>query len=237
MRPGEWFGIRALLHGGPGVLTYRAIEPTRLVFLSGTRLVPLMRENSDIAIRVEPLAQIGDRLGAWAMRDLLTPDAGRRLAAVLLRASGMGEVGPDDPQVVWLTHARLAAMSNRSRHHVGRKLALFEAEGWIARGYNRIRLLDATGLGAFAYGGDAARPAGRGRWANGRPCGARPGTGRPGCHPGRRARGPSVAGSASAGHAATARLRPHPAARKRRPCPTPPPTSAMSPRTCASTSA
>jgi CRP-like cAMP-binding protein len=155
MRPGEWFGIRALLHGGQRVLTYRAIEPTRLLFLDRTRLVPLMREDPDIAIRVGQLAEIGNRLGAWAMRDLLTPDAGRRLAAVLLRVLGMGEVVPDDPQGFWLTHAQLGEMANLSRHHVGRKLAMLEAEGWIACGYNRIRLLDPEGLGAFAYGGDA----------------------------------------------------------------------------------
>lgn len=154
MRPGEWFGIRALLHGGPRVLTYRAIEPSRLRFIDRTRLVPLMREEPDIAIRVGQLAEIGNRLGAWAMRDLLTPDAGRRLAAVLLRVLGMGEVVPEDPQGFWLTHAQLGEMANLSRHHVGRKLAVFEAEGWIACGYNRIRLLDATGLGAFAYGSD-----------------------------------------------------------------------------------
>jgi CRP-like cAMP-binding protein len=43
-------------------------------------------------------------------------------------------------------------MAVLSRYHVGRKLAVFEAEGWIACGYNRIRLLDPEGLAAFAYG-------------------------------------------------------------------------------------
>ncbi len=155
MRPGEWFGIKALLHGGPRELTYRAMEPSRLLFLSRTRLVPLMRSDPDIAVRVGQLAEIGNRLGAWAVRDLLTPDAGRRLAAVLLRVLGVGEVVPDDPQGFWLTHAQLGEMANLSRHDVGRKLALFEAERWIECGYNRIRLLDAQGLGAFAYGDNA----------------------------------------------------------------------------------
>ncbi|WP_146216989.1 Crp/Fnr family transcriptional regulator [Falsiroseomonas bella] len=156
MRPGEWFGIKALLHGGPRELTYRAIEPTRLLFIDRTRLVPLMQEDSDIAVRVGQLAEIGNRLGAWIVRDLLTPDAGRRLASVLLRVLGAGEVVPDDRHGFWLTHRQLGEMANLSRHHVGRKLASFEAEGWIRCGYNRILLLDAAGLGAFAYGEDAA---------------------------------------------------------------------------------
>ena len=153
-RRGEWFGIKAVLHGGPRELTYRALEPTRLLYLSRTRLVPLMQADADVAVRVGQLAEIGNRLGSWIARDLLTPDAGRRLASVLFRVLGAGEVEPDDPEGFWLTHRQLAEMSNLSRHHVGRKLAGFEAAGWIACGYNRVRLLDAEALAAFAYGDD-----------------------------------------------------------------------------------
>jgi CRP-like cAMP-binding protein len=85
-------------------------------------------------------------------RDLLTADAGRRLASVLFRVLGAGEVEPDDPEGFRLTHQQLGEMANLSRHHVGRKLSAFEAAGWIACGYNRIRLLDTDGLAAFAYG-------------------------------------------------------------------------------------
>lgn len=156
MRTGEWFGIKALLHGGPRELTYRAMQPSRLLFISRTRLVPLMQADPDIAIRVGQLAEIGNRLGSWIARDLLTPDAARRLASVLFRVLGTGEVVPDDPEGLRLTHQQLGEMANLSRHHVGRKLTLFEAAGWIACGYNRIRLLDAEGLAAFAYGDDHA---------------------------------------------------------------------------------
>lgn len=156
MRPGEWFGIKALLHGGPRELTYRTIEPSRLLFIPRARLVPLMQKDATIAVRVGQLAEIGNRLGSWIARDLLTPDAGRRLASVLFRVLGEGEVEPDDPQGFWLTHQQLGEMANLSRHHVGRKLSSFEAAGWITCGYNRVRLLDAEGLAAFAYGDDEA---------------------------------------------------------------------------------
>ena len=155
MRPGDWFGIKAMFSGGPRDLTYRAIEPSRLLFLSRARLVPLMQGDSDLAMRVGQLGEVGSRLGTWALRDLLTPNAGRRLASVLLRVLGMGEVAPQDPQGFWLTHQQLAEMANLSRHHVGGKLAEFEAKGWIRCGYNRIRLFDVEGLAAFAYGDDA----------------------------------------------------------------------------------
>jgi hypothetical protein len=111
-----------------------------------------MQRDPAIAVRVGQLAEIGNRLGAWIARDLLTPDAGKRLAAVLYRVLGAGEVVPDDPQGFWLTRQQLGEMANLSRHHVGRKLSAFEAAGWISCGYNRVRLLDAEALAAFAYG-------------------------------------------------------------------------------------
>lgn len=154
MRAGEWFGIKALLHGGPRELTYRTLEPSRLLFIARTTLVPLMQKDPDIAVRVGQLAEIGNRLGSWVARDLLTPDAGRRLAAVLFRVLGTGDVEPDDPTGFWLNHQQLGEMANLSRHHVGRKLAAFEASGWIDCGYNRIRLLDGQALAAYAYGED-----------------------------------------------------------------------------------
>ena len=154
MRAGEWFGIKAVYYGGPRELTYRALEPSRLLFIARTRLVPLLQADPDIALRVGQLAEIGNRLGAWIARDLLTPDAGRRLASVLFRVLGAGTVAPEHPEGFRLTHQQLAEMANLSRHHVGRKLAAFEAAGWIACGYNRIRLLDAESLAVFAYGDD-----------------------------------------------------------------------------------
>jgi CRP/FNR family transcriptional regulator, cyclic AMP receptor protein len=156
LRTGDWFGIKAPLHGGPRELTYRVIEPGLLLFLPNTRLLPLMRNDPEIAIRVGQLAEMGNRLGSWVSRDLMTPDAGRRLAAVLFRALGMGEVEPDDPRGFALTHKQLGEMANLSRHHVGRKLASFEAQGWIVCGYNRIRLVNADALAVFAYADEEA---------------------------------------------------------------------------------
>lgn len=156
MRVGEWFGIKALLHGGQRELTYRALEPTRLLFLANFRIVPLMHAEPDTAIRIGQLAELGNRLGTWATRDLLTPNAGRRLAAVLVRVLGMGEVAPDDPRGFCLTHQQLGEMANLSRHHVGRKLAELELRGWISCSYNRINLLDADALSSFAYGDEEA---------------------------------------------------------------------------------
>lgn len=150
-RAGDWVGIKAPLLGGPRELTYRALEPCRLLVLPNSRLVPLMQADSDVAIRVGQLAEIGNRLGSWVVRDLLTPDAARRLAAVLFRVLGMGEVEPEDPRGFALNHQQLGEMANLSRHHVGRKLSGFEARGWVRCSYGHIRLLNAEALADFAY--------------------------------------------------------------------------------------
>lgn len=113
-----------------------------------------MQTNPDVAMRVGQIGEIGSRLGSWIVRDLLTADADRRVASVLYRVLGAGEVTPDEPEGFRLTHQQLGEMCNLSRHHVGRKLAAFEKAGWIACGYNRVRLVDGAGLSAFAYGED-----------------------------------------------------------------------------------
>lgn len=151
LHAGDWFGLKAVVKAGARELTYRATEPARLLFIPNQRLLPLMTDDAGVAIRVGQLGEFGSRLSTWIVRDLLTPDAGRRLASVLLRVLGAGTVSPADPAGFWLTHRQLGEMSNLSRHHVGRKLADFERAGWIGCGYGRIRLLDVTGLAAFAY--------------------------------------------------------------------------------------
>lgn len=65
-----------------------------------------------------------------------------------------GTLSPGDSRGFHLTHHQLGEMANLSRHHVGRKLADFEAAGWVACGYNRIRIIDAQGPAALAYAGD-----------------------------------------------------------------------------------
>jgi CRP-like cAMP-binding protein len=150
-RRGDWFGITAVLDSGPRVLTYRVLENASLLLVSRARMLSLMQTDSGVAQRLVFLAELGSRIGTWAVRDLLTQDAGRRLAAVLFRVVGAGEIEAEDAEGFRLTHQQLGEMANLSRHHVGRKLAAFEQAGWIACGYNRIRLLDAEGLAAFAY--------------------------------------------------------------------------------------
>jgi len=151
LRAGDWFGHGPVLRGGPRTLTFIAAEPTTLLQVPLERLRPRLQGDPDFAARLAQMADASTETVVWAARDLLIPDSARRLAAVLLRVTAMGEVPPGDGEGYALTQADLGEMANISRHHVNRILAMMRRAGWIDVRYNRIRLLDVAALKAFAW--------------------------------------------------------------------------------------
>jgi CRP/FNR family cyclic AMP-dependent transcriptional regulator len=151
MRAGEWFGHGPVLRGGARTLTFIAAEPTTLLQVPLDRLRPQLQSDPDFAARLAQMADASTETVVWAARDLLIRDSARRLAAVLLRVTAMGEVPPGDGDGYALTQAELGEMANISRHHVNRILATMRRAGWIDARYNRIRLLDVAALKTFAW--------------------------------------------------------------------------------------
>jgi len=150
-RAGGWFGHGPVLRGGPRTLTFIAAEPTTLLQVPLERLRPRLQGDPDFAARLAQMADASTETVIRVARDLLIRDSARRLAAVLLRVTAMGEVPPGDGQGYALTQAELGEMANISRHHVNRILAMMRRAGWIDARYNRIRLLDVAALKAFAW--------------------------------------------------------------------------------------
>jgi CRP-like cAMP-binding protein len=153
-RAGDWFGHGPVLSGGNRTLTFVAAEATTLLRVPLERLRPHLLADPDFAARLAQMADASTETVIRVARDLLIRDSGQRLAAVLLRVTAMGEVPPEDGGGYWLSQGELAEMANMSRHHVNRTLGMLRKSGWIALGYNRIRLLDVAGLTAFAYSED-----------------------------------------------------------------------------------
>ena len=150
-RAGDWFGHGPVLRGGARTLTFLAIEPTTLLHVPLERLRPQLQVDPGFATRLAQMADASTETVVWVARDLLIRDSARRLAAVLLRVTAMGEVPPGDARGYALTQAELGEMANISRHHVNRILATMRRAGWIDARYNRIRLLDVAALKAFAW--------------------------------------------------------------------------------------
>jgi CRP-like cAMP-binding protein len=150
-RAGDWFGHGPVLRGGQRTLTFIAAEPTTLLQVPLERLRPRLKGDPDFAARLAQMADVSTETVVWAARDLLIRDSARRLAAVLLRVTAMGDVPPCDGDGYALTQAELGEMANISRHHVNRILAMMRRAAWIDARYNRIRLLDVAALKAFAW--------------------------------------------------------------------------------------
>lgn len=151
LRAGDWFGHSPALSGSQRIHGFVAAEASILLQVPLSKLRPMMQEDPLFALRIGQMADIGVRILTQIGRDLLMPDSSRRLAAVLLRVTAMGEVPPADASGYVLTQRELGEMANLSRGSVNAALRRFQASGWVEMDYNRIRLLDVAGLKAFAY--------------------------------------------------------------------------------------
>jgi CRP-like cAMP-binding protein len=151
MRRGDWFGEGPSIRGGERRLGYRALEDSRLLTVHLPVLQQMQRDDPGITRLLATISETGSGIAALAVRELLIPEAPRRIAAVMLRVTGaLDGVEPDDPQGFLLSQADLGEMANASRHHVNRVLAAFAASGWIAKSYNHVRILEPAALADFA---------------------------------------------------------------------------------------
>jgi CRP-like cAMP-binding protein len=150
-RAGDWFGHGPVLGSSERTLSFQAFEPSALLHLPLDQLRPQIQGDPDFAARLAQMANASTDTVIWTARDLLIPDSGRRLAAVLLRVTAMGKVPPADPRGYALTQAELGEMANISRHQVNRTFAVLQRAGLVEVSYNRVRLIDVEGLMAFAY--------------------------------------------------------------------------------------
>jgi CRP-like cAMP-binding protein len=150
-RAGDWFGHGPVLGGGERILTFQASEPSILLHLPLDQLRPQVQADPDFAARLAQMANSSTETVIWMARDLLIRDSGRRMAAVLLRVTAMGQVPPSDSHGYALTQAELGEMANISRHQVNRIFGVLQRAGLVEVSYNRVRLVDVEGLMAFAY--------------------------------------------------------------------------------------
>lgn len=155
LRAGDWFGHHpALSGGGRRVLGMRAMEDSVLLHVPLAPLQALMRSDPQAARCVGDMADNGLIFATRVIADLLIPDAAQRTAAVLLRVTGAEDgVEPDDPDGFLLTQAEIGELANVSRPHVNRILADLVRRGWLAKRYQRLRVLDAAALRDFAATG------------------------------------------------------------------------------------
>lgn len=150
-RPGAWLGEGPAVTGEPRFSSVTALEPS--TYLLVPRFLMKQMESEGIAIcdRVARQSWWAQTQAVRAVYDLLIPEAPRRIAAVLFRVTGHGELPSDHPDGFTITQVQIAQMANSSRSMVSRTLMQLQHEGCVTVRYNRIAIRDHAALAAFAY--------------------------------------------------------------------------------------
>lgn len=153
IRAGVWFGHGPIMTGQARSLSFRAIEPSHVLHVPLPALRDIAASGPEPARAVGALSDFTIAIAIAAISDLLIPDSGRRLAAVLLRAAGVDMGRPAAaPAPLALRQAEIAEMANLSERMTGRLLKRFAAAGWILPGYGGLVVTDPPGLHGYAAG-------------------------------------------------------------------------------------
>jgi CRP-like cAMP-binding protein len=155
LRAGSWFGHHPILvPGARRAQGMRAMEDSELLYVPLAPLEALVKVDPVAARCIGSMADGGSILATRIISDLLIPDAGQRIAAVLLRVTAAEDgVEPHHPDGFLMTQAELGEMANVSRPHVNQALGELERKGWITKRYQRLRIVDIEGLRSFAASG------------------------------------------------------------------------------------
>jgi CRP/FNR family transcriptional regulator, cyclic AMP receptor protein len=155
LRAGSWFGHHPILvPGARRTQGMRAMEDSALLYVPLAPLEALVKVDPVAARCIGSMADGGSILAIRIISDLLIPDAGQRIAAVLLRVTAAEDgIEPHHPDGFLMTQAELGEMANVSRPHVNQTLGELERKGWIIKHYQRLRIVDVEGLRSFAASG------------------------------------------------------------------------------------
>jgi CRP-like cAMP-binding protein len=152
IRAGGWFGTASMATGLPRYISARVKEPSVIAHLPLARIETMMAADPHTARMFAGLAEFNARLSVALACELGISSGARRIAAVVMRATGAHfGLAPQHPDGFALTQAEIGEMANVSRLHCNRILAQFCDRGWIRMHYGRILVLDAAALSDFAW--------------------------------------------------------------------------------------
>jgi CRP-like cAMP-binding protein len=160
MRPGELLGCVAALQQFPYPATATAIEGTTVLAWHAGQFADLMRQYP--AIMDNTLRIVGTRMKDMIQRmgDLTDRNVERRIAAALLRlADQAGTRTADVIEIQFpVTRDDLAEMAGLTYFTISRTLSLWQKQGLVRSGRQRMTILDLQRLGRIAEGTPGAAP-------------------------------------------------------------------------------
>lgn len=147
---GGWFGQGRLNSNKPRYLTFKAMEPSAVLYLSSGGCNQIARTIDGGERELMSLSEYNQTLMARVVSDLLIRKTECRVASVLLRLFSLTPDASRLAQTCCFTQADLSEMTNTSRHTTNTLLRSFEARGWIAISYKSITLKNADALRSCA---------------------------------------------------------------------------------------
>jgi CRP-like cAMP-binding protein len=147
--PGYWFGELELLLDMPRIVEMRIAHPARLLRLRMKELQKVAADFPEIWLDVARLAATNEALAASAADDLMLRDPRKRLAATLLRLTGLRWDFQGRPVLnpVPVTVLELSEAANLSRSVTAHIMSDFARDGAVEKGYRSVNVISPERLG------------------------------------------------------------------------------------------
>jgi CRP/FNR family transcriptional regulator, cyclic AMP receptor protein len=152
IRCGTWFGLGPILSGVQRTMTFKAVEPSRVLHLPLSGLTAICARQPEFFRKLGALSEATYMMSAVpVVGDLLITSGEKRIAAVLVR---IAKPQPSDqvqpPWPIRLSQAEIGQMANSSRDRVNRALAKFTRAGWITVDFKMIVVNNIADLESFS---------------------------------------------------------------------------------------
>ncbi len=147
--PGHWTGEACFLTRKPRRGELRAIVETSMLHLPLDVMDQMAARDPKVVHCIAQILMMSVETLLRVIHDLQKPEAARRIASVLQRATWIGEVP------IPLSQAELGIMANASRKQVNAVMQRFSAAGWVTNTYRSITITDPVALRRFAEGDGA----------------------------------------------------------------------------------
>jgi CRP/FNR family transcriptional regulator, cyclic AMP receptor protein len=151
--PGDIFGELAMFDDERRSATVEALEPADVIAILGADMRRLLREHSDIAVKLivalgRRLRETNERLARQSFQTVHS-----RVATVLLQlvAAAREQGAGTEDVLITATQAELAQLAGSSRESASRFLAVLERAGIIDQGRGKLVVHDATALEGYVY--------------------------------------------------------------------------------------
>ena len=150
MGRGTYFGLAAAVGAASNIYSARAVGPTDLAIVDGSRLAAALDQNPRLWRRVSSLLAHRLKLVVESVADKATLPSAQRAVRCLLSHATSIELNEGAQPTVLMTQTDLARIIGIARSKVNWVLKDLEGQGLVRTGYGKVTLLDLPTLRKLA---------------------------------------------------------------------------------------